>query len=118
MVDALVDAADPANLLVRYIDLLKAGEEVVYTDIPKEIASAFVNLGLKVKDAKVKSVVFRSSEEFNSAEPDFDYIHDLVQRAIYPAPKEPGAEKKSNPAADPKDACAYNPTGETLADVE
>ncbi len=77
-------SADPANLLLRYLDLLKAGEDVVYTDIPREMASAFVDLALKVKDAKVKSVVFRSSDQFSSADPDFDWMRDTVQRALDP----------------------------------
>ena len=116
MVDAIIDAADPANLLLRYLDLLKAGEEIVYTDIPRELASAFVDLALRVKDAKVKSVVFRSSEEFSSADPDFVWMQDLVQRAIDP-PKRNGSGGKKDPADDPEDACAYEPTGETTEDA-
>ena len=42
MVDAIVEAADPGNLLLRYLDLLEAGEEIVYTDIPSELASALI----------------------------------------------------------------------------
>ena len=116
MIDAIVEAADPGNLLVRYLDLLKAGQEIVYTDIPKELASAFVTLALRVKDAKVKSVVFRSSENFSSADPDFEWMRETVQRAIDPPPKKPGSGNR-DPAADPEDACAYRPTGETVEDA-
>lgn len=116
MVDAIIDAADPGSLLLRYLDLLKAGEEIVYTDIPRELASAFVDLALRVKDAKVKSVVFRSSEEFSSADPDFVWMQDLVQRAIDPPPKN-GSGGKRDPADDPEDACAYRPTGETVEEA-
>ncbi len=116
MVDAIVEAADPGNLLLRYLDLLKAGEEIVYTDIPKELASAFVTLALRVKNAKVKSVVFRSSEQFSSADPDFDWMRDIVQRAIDPPPKKNGSGDR-DPADDPEDACAYRPTGETVEDA-
>ncbi len=69
MVDAIVEEADPANLFLRYLDLLKAGEEIVYTDIPRELAPAFVDLALKVQGAKVKSVVFRSSERVQLSRP-------------------------------------------------
>ncbi|WP_183099553.1 LCP family protein [Nocardioides pelophilus] len=116
MVDAIIEAADPGSLLLRYLDLLKAGEEIVYTDIPRELASAFVDLALRVKDAKVKSVVFRSSEEFSSADPDFVWMQDLVQRAIDPPPKN-GSGGKRDPADDPEDACAYRPTGETVEEA-
>ncbi|KAA1417813.1 LytR family transcriptional regulator [Nocardioides humilatus] len=117
MVDAIVQSADPGSLLLRYLDLLKAGKEIVYTDIPRELASAFVELALRVKDAKVKSVVFKSSAEFSSADPDFDWMRDIVQRAIDPPAKKHHGEKK-DPADDPDDACAYNPTGETVEDAE
>jgi LCP family protein required for cell wall assembly len=113
MVDAIIGAADPGSLLLRYLDLLKAGEEIVYTDIPRELASAFVELALRVKDAKVKSVVFRSSEEFSSADPDFVWMQDLVERAIDPPPKN-GSGGNRDPADDPEDACSYQPTGETV----
>jgi LCP family protein required for cell wall assembly len=116
MVDAIVEAADPANLLLRYLDLLKAGEEIVYTDIPSELASAFVTLALRVKDAKVKSVVFQTSDEFSSANPDFEWMHEIVRRAIDPPPRKHGHGKR-DPADDPEDACAYQPTGETVEDA-
>lgn len=116
MVKAIIDAADPGNLLLRYLDLLKAGEEIVYTDIPKELASAFVELAIRVKGARMKSVVFRSSEQFSSADPDFDWMREVVQKAIDPPRKKRG-NRDRDPAADPEDACAYRPTGETTEDA-
>lgn len=116
MVDALVASADPASLLLRYLDLLKAGEEVVLTDIPARLGSAFVDLGLRVKQGRMKSVVFQTSEEFNSSAPDFEYIHETVQRAIDP-PKRTGGGGGGSGAEDPVDACAYAPTGETVEDA-
>lgn len=126
MVDAIIDSADPGNLLLRYLDLIRAGEEIVYTDIPRQLGSAFADLALRVKDAKVKSVVFKTSEQFNSADPDFDYIHETVQRAIDPPRRKgrgggnPDAQSTTEAAPaseDPEDACAYNPTGETVEDA-
>ncbi|GAA3829135.1 LCP family protein [Nocardioides panacisoli] len=116
MVNALVKAADPGHLLLRYLDLLKAGQEIVYTDIPRQAASAFVELGLRVKDAKIKSVVFKTDDQWSSADPDFDYMRDVVQRALNPEPGSGGHKK--DPATGAKDACAYHPTGVTVADVE
>ncbi len=73
-VDAIIDAANPMTLFRHYTDLVKAGKDVVYTDIPRDLAPAFVELALKVKDAKTKSVVFKTSEHFNSSDPDFDWM--------------------------------------------
>ncbi|GAB2989492.1 LCP family protein [Nocardioides montaniterrae] len=115
MINAIIDAANPGNLLIRYLDLIKAGKQIVLTDIPKELGPAFVDLALKVKDGKAKSVVFKTSASFNSADPDFDYIHATVQAALHPAKKH---HPSANPPEDPVDVCAYHPTGRTVADAE
>ncbi|MDQ4055337.1 MAG: LCP family protein, partial [Actinomycetota bacterium] len=108
MIDAIIEAANPVNLFRRYTDLAAAGQEIVFTDIPLELAPAFVKLALKVKDAKIKSVVFRSSEKFNSGDPDFDYMRDTVQKTLHPPARKPGAKPHSE-AVEPVDVCAYNP---------
>ncbi len=113
MVDAIIEAANPMNLFRHYTDLAAAGKEIVFTDIPLELAPAFVGLGLKVKDAKIKSVVFRSSDKFSSADPDFDYMRDLVQKTLHPP-----AKKRANPnteVVEPVDVCAYNPDDDVVA---
>ncbi len=112
MVDAIIDAANPMNLFRHYTELAAAGQEVVFTDIPLELAPAFVGLGLKVKKAKVKSVVFRSSDKFSSADPDFDYMRDVVQNTLHPPPRKPGAPEPE--AVEPVDVCAYAPDDDTL----
>ncbi|MEQ6902602.1 LCP family protein [Nocardioides sp. YIM 152588] len=119
MVDALVDAADPGSLLLRYLDLVQAGKEIVYTDIPRELGSAFADLALDVKGKKMKSVVFKTSANFSSANPDFDYVHETVQKALAPAAKRKAAASTGEPKVteDPQDACAYAPTGETVEDA-
>ncbi|GAB3868311.1 hypothetical protein GCM10028801_44050 [Nocardioides maradonensis] len=116
MIKAIIDAADPATLLTRYLDVVKAGKKIVLTDIPKEMGPAFVELALKMKDAKVRSVVFKTSAQFSSAAPDFDYIHQTVQAALDPA-KHPH-HTSSNPPENPTDVCGYHPTGRTVADAE
>jgi LCP family protein required for cell wall assembly len=108
-VDAIIDAANPMNLFQHYTDLAKAGKDVVFTDIPLELAPAFVELGLKVKDSKTRSVVFRSSEHFSSADPDFEWMQESVQKAIHPVPKKKNKDSTASQPENPKDACAYNP---------
>jgi LCP family protein required for cell wall assembly len=111
LVDAIIVAADPATQVLHYLDLLKAGEKTIYTDIPRELGPAFVRLALRVKDSKLKSVVFRSSEEFKSADPDFVWVQDIVERALDPESRENGSAPREDPADDPEDACSYQPTG-------
>lgn len=116
MVDAIVDAADPSSLLLRYLDLVRAGKDIVFTDIPRQLGSAFVDLALQVKDASVRSVVFKTSATFSSADPDFDAIHERVQQALHPVRRET-PRNTPTPSEDPADACAYQPTGETVEDA-
>ena len=44
MVDALIEEANPLNLLRRYHELAEAGKEIVRTDIPRALLPAFVDL--------------------------------------------------------------------------
>lgn len=140
VVDAIIQEADPGNLLVRYLDLLDAGREIVRTDIPEDLASAFVSLALRAKESHVQSVVFQRSSGFDSGDPDFDRMQQRVARALgeeAPAstptddPAAPSAEPSTAPSTDSAtpalpddgadeldlqapvdaaDACAYHPT--------
>jgi hypothetical protein len=106
-VNAIIDEANPVNLLRRYQALASAGSKVVRTDIPKELLPAFVQLALKAKDHRAKSVLFRSSTTFNPGAPDFDYMHQVVQKAL--APRAPHRHHAQSPAQVDQDACAYHP---------
>ncbi|MCW2813046.1 MAG: brpA 3 [Nocardioides sp.] len=107
-ISAIIEAADPQTLLTRYLDIVEAGTEIVYTDIPRRIASDFVSLLLRVKEGKIRSVVFRSSDQFYSGDPDYDYVRETVANALDPPPRKPGAPKVRR-AEDPVDVCAYDP---------
>lgn len=121
-IDAMVEAADPATLLTRYLDIVEAGKEIVYTDIPRTIAPDFVSLLLRVKEGKLRSVVFKASDKFNSADPDYDYVRQTVANAIDPPRREPGATpstpRPDRTSEDPVDVCAYNPDAGTEDDTQ
>jgi LCP family protein required for cell wall assembly len=114
MVGALIDAADPVTLVRRYLDLAEAGKEIVRTDIPRSVLPALVNLGLRVKDHRVRSIAFVSSERFFSGDPDYTWMHESVQRAMEaldgrrrPPPGGPATDPGE--AVDVKNSCAYHP---------
>jgi LCP family protein required for cell wall assembly len=110
MIDAIIDEADPTNLIMRYQELAAIGKEIVRTDIPSELLPAFVSLSLKVKEAKVKSVVFRSSDAFYPGDPDFEWLRERVDDALHPGRRE-HRDRPDNPgaAANAKDVCGYDP---------
>jgi polyisoprenyl-teichoic acid--peptidoglycan teichoic acid transferase len=105
VIGSIIDQANPANLLRRYRSLAAAGKRVVSTDIPKELLPAFVELALKAKDHRPKSVLFRSSDEFNPNDPDYTYMHEKVATALLP----PTRHRHKARSEDDQDACAYHP---------
>ena len=60
VINAIIKQANPTNMLARYEDIVKAGKQLVYTDMPREVLPLMVELSLRVKDGNVRSVVFKS----------------------------------------------------------
>ena len=82
---SIVAEASPAKLLARYTQLASASRKILRTDIPQSALPGFVDLGLKVKQQPLRSVVFQLSEQFDPNDPDFDTVHAAVRRALHPA---------------------------------
>ncbi|MEJ7628756.1 MAG: LCP family protein [Nocardioidaceae bacterium] len=106
VIDAVINQANPQNLLLRYQQIAAAGKKIARTDIPQGLLPALVDLGLKVKDAKVRSVVFQPTRHFDPASPNFAYIRSVVQKALNPSPS---GTAKPHIIQKPQDACAYHP---------
>ena len=110
MVSAIVDAADPLNVLRRYRDLAAAGKEIVRTDVPRQLMPAFVDLALKVKERKMRSIAFIRSDKFFSGDPDYAWMREVVAKAL--GPRQPGGAKDDpGKAVRTADACGYHPEG-------
>jgi LCP family protein required for cell wall assembly len=126
MIEAIVDEADPVNLLRRYEALAEAGKKLIRTDIPSKLLPAFVDLTLEVQDSPLRSVVFRSSDQFYPGDPDFDWVHATVDKALRPPEpagthaggKPPGggdggggavASPRPDAAVKAAGSCAYHP---------
>ncbi len=128
--DAIISSADPFTLLSRYQDLAETAPDLVLTDIPRSVLPAFVDLGVLVKDAEIRSLVFDNTVIL-PAYPDYDLIRDFVATALAdpvangePAPPttaeptptattepvEPGADVPTGPptAGDVTSLCAYD----------
>jgi polyisoprenyl-teichoic acid--peptidoglycan teichoic acid transferase len=129
-IDAIIHAADPVTLLRQYQELAATTQDIVSTDIPRSALDDFVDLGFRVKDASVRSVVFDPTV-INPAYPDYDRMRQIVQDALAqpaaptkeapappadvpasatpPAPAASTTSPAQAPAADVVDACAYDP---------
>ena len=75
VINAIIKQANPTNMLARYEDVVKAGKQLVYTDMPQEVLPLMVDLSLRVKDGNVRSIVFKSGVAgFYSSNPDFSLM--------------------------------------------
>ena len=100
VINAMINQANPANVLTRYEAIAKAGKDIVQTDLPQEVLPAMVELSLRVKDGNVRSIVFRhGASGFYSGNPDFDRMRERVQIAIGEAEKPPKKEKTPKPGS-------------------
>ena len=126
MIKALIDEAKPLTLVRRYESLAAAGKEVVRTDVPAELLPAFVDLGLLVKDARLRSIAFVSSDAFVPGDPDYEWLQGAVRRAIRPprvrgddpgrAPSDP-SRPSSGPSSDPAVDDEADPVAEDPVEV-
>jgi LCP family protein required for cell wall assembly len=131
VVNAIIDQANPANVLTRYEAIAKAGKEIVHTDIPQEALPAFVDLSMRVKGGNVRSLVFKHGVNgFLSPDPNFELMRSQVKKALSETKKEPskpsskagskpgkGDKPSSTSSSGPatqsestKDACAWQPS--------
>ncbi len=126
-IQAIVNAADPANVVTKYQAIASAGKKLLRTDIPQELLPAFVQLGLKVKGAKVTSLDLDKRKNFpNGRNPNYEGMREIIAKATDPkkagtstpkpttAPtsastKRPATTPTPGEAQDLKDACAYHP---------
>jgi polyisoprenyl-teichoic acid--peptidoglycan teichoic acid transferase len=119
VINAIIQQANPTNMLARYEDIANAGKQLVYTDIPREVLPLMVDLSLRVKDGNVRSVVFKSGVAgFSSSSPDFTRMRERVQTALdetkNPESTKSKKKKKSGSGSraqseDVNDSCAYDP---------
>ena len=93
---SIVAEASPTKLLARYTQLASASRKILRTDIPQSALPGFVDLGLKMKQQPLRSVVFQLSEQFDPNDPDFDTVHAAVRSALRPAKKKSGASTSTD----------------------
>ncbi|MEJ7773143.1 MAG: LCP family protein, partial [Geodermatophilaceae bacterium] len=124
--DAIIGSADPFTLLSRYQDIAETAPDLVLTDIPRSVLPAFVDLGVLVKDAEVRSLVFDNTVII-PAYPDYDLIRDFVATALAdpvangePAPPttpEPSPTTTTEPVDPEAEPPAVTPEAEDVASL-
>jgi len=124
---AILNQADPANVLLNYTELAASAEATLATDIPQGSLNALVQVGLLAKSQSITSVQFVPPLIPDTADPDFQLIRASVEQAIEaseeaPDPAETGAapppaDGGEEPPPDPGDPDAPPAAPVPVADV-
>ncbi|MCA0295293.1 MAG: LCP family protein [Actinobacteria bacterium] len=133
VINAVVQQTTPDKVLANFQDIAKAGENTITTDVPRNLLSALVDLGVKVKNTKLRSVVFTPGDAgFQSYDPNWTAVRARVQKALKETEKgvdaTPSATATANSSTSPsatasptksstskaksddlEDTCAYHP---------
>src|SRR5215207_7070944 len=116
VINAIIKQANPTNMLARYEDVVKAGKDIVRTDMPQEVLPLMVDLSMRVKDGNVRSIVFKHGEAgFYATNPNYSLMRKRVKAALDES-KDPTASKSTKKSSsrsprseDVNDSCAYDP---------
>jgi anionic cell wall polymer biosynthesis LytR-Cps2A-Psr (LCP) family protein len=90
--EAVLAQFNTANVLANFQEIAAAGSQVVKTDVTQGSHGYFVNLAGKTKELPIVDVELVPSNDVDPEDPDYDYIRQLVQEAVYPPSPEPTAE--------------------------
>lgn len=121
VVSAIIEQANPVNMLARYESIARAGKQIVRTDLPQEVLPLIVDLSLRVKNGNVRSVVFKTGAGgFVSANPDFDRMRTRVKTALgetkTPTPGKSTPGKSTKPKSSSKASQSPSATPSTSND--
>ncbi|MET1020699.1 MAG: LCP family protein [Arthrobacter sp.] len=91
---AMLKQLDPATLLGKFEDIVKAGTKVVDSNVSASQLGSFVDLAMKAKGKETRRLTI-GPPDFDasfSTVPDFGQIHDRVDALLRPAPSAGAAQ--------------------------
>jgi LCP family protein required for cell wall assembly len=99
-IHAIAEAATPTNLLKSYRGLAQVGKNMLRTDITEDLLPAFLELGLKIKSAKVSEVPLDGKKlKFAYPHPDYEGLRATVAAALAaPVPTKPATPRPGKTA--------------------
>ncbi|MHA7987281.1 LCP family protein [Rathayibacter sp. CAU 1779] len=81
--NAILKQVTPVNVVTKFQDIAKAGQQVMKTDIPQSMLGYFVDLGMKTRKLPVQNLEL-VPPTVDPTDPNFDQIHSMVQKAVAP----------------------------------
>lgn len=123
VINAVVQQTTPQVVLANFQDIAKVGENTITTDVPRGLLADLVDLGMKVKNTKLRSVVFTPGDAgFQSYDPNWPAVRTRVQKALKET--DSGIEPSASPTASGSDSASPSasasptkkPTSKTKSD--
>jgi polyisoprenyl-teichoic acid--peptidoglycan teichoic acid transferase len=113
VIGAISQQVNPLTLAQAFPQLAKSIQKDMSTSIPLDDLGSWVTLGLRIKNAHIRSLPFTDAV-INTGNPNFDKIHQLVEQAIEPPAASPSpsptpskarpGSKTTKPPTDPSRA--------------
>ncbi len=109
VINAVVQQTTPQVVLTNFQDIARAGENTITTDVPRNLLADLVDLGMKVKNTKLRSVVFTPGVAgFQSYAPNWTAVRNRVQKALKETDR--GVEPTATPTATASGTASAKPT--------
>ena len=101
VINAVVQQTTPTAVLTNFQSIAAAGKKTITTDVPGDLLPDLVDLGMKVKNTPLRSVLFDPQNGFNSVNPNWVAVRAEVQKALK-ATAAGAAAATSSASASPK----------------
>ncbi len=113
----VVSQTDPVTVAKAFPKIAKALKTNLSTGIPRSDLGAWVDLSTRIKGASVKSLPF-TAKVINPGHPDFDKIHELVNKAITASDKPKPTATPTVPGATPSSTSTPKPKPSKTATID
>lgn len=81
---AILAQFTPQVVLTRFQEVASAGADLVSTDLPQSFIPTLVDLALKAREQEVTTIELTPDGGIDEYDPDWAYIHELVQTTLHP----------------------------------
>mgnify|MGYP006367257917 FL=1 len=100
VLNAMAKQLNPTTVLTKFQDIAKAGEEIVFTDLPTSQIGTMLDLAAKGRSLSLSSVSF-APPLIRPVKPDFPRIRQIVANKIQAAENADEGKSTKSPASSP-----------------
>lgn len=107
VINAVIKQADPATILANYQAVAESGKKTIKTNIPRELLLPLLDVALRAKNAKLRSLVLSPDNGFVFGRPDWVKVRSQVQKSL----NETSSANTETPSASPDPSTSTSPSG-------